>query len=462
MSVPALQDSRNLPLAAVALLLCSIGLSSCGAASGIQSSSAVTLKSLSVSPATSAVIAGSSQQFTVTGYYSDHSQRDLTGTASWISAQPTIATISKLGMAVGAQAGQATINASSGAVTGSATLTVSAPTLVALSLSPSTASVPKGETLQFTVTGTFNNQSTQNVTSTVVWATSKSVVAAINGNGLATARAVGKATITVTSGSVSETGTLTVTPPVLSALAITPSNSSVVLGTNEQLTATGTFSDGSTQDMSSSVTWASTKPAVASIAASGRATSWSIGTAKVSASSGGFSASGSLVVLPVAAVDYFSYANNVNAPDTTINLANTGLTDGDLCAMIYVFDSSQEMNECCGCTISKDGIRTLSVDTDLTSNTLTGVTLATGVIRMIPADAASNPTCNASAVTPAGLIQPWMTHIQTPLPGTFEITEEESQMPTLGKAELTDLESDCAFIRKLGSGHGICTCGVGD
>jgi hypothetical protein len=130
--------------------------------------------------------------------------------------------------------------------------------------------------------------------------------------------------------------------------------------------------------------------------------------------------------------------------------------------MIYVFDSSQEMNECCGCTISKDGIRTLSVDTDLTSNTLTGVTLATGVIRMVAADAASNPTCNAGTVTPSGLIRPWMTHIQLPLPDTYEITEQESPMPTLNKSELSDLESDCAFIQKLGSGHGVCTCGVGD
>jgi uncharacterized protein YjdB len=446
----------------VGLLVCAIGLSGCGAATGGQAANPVTLKSLSVSPAASAILAGSSQQFTVIGHYSDNTQRDLTETASWVSAQPAIATVSKLGMAVGAQAGLATITASSGSMSGSAALTVSAPTLISLSLDPATASVAKGQTQQFTVTGTFNNQSTQNVSGTVVWATSIGSVAAINRNGLATARAVGTATITVTLGSVSETGTLTVTTPVLTSLAIAPADSSVGLGTNEQLAAMGTFSDGSIKDLSKSVTWTSTKPAVAAIAASGRVTTWSIGTAKISASSGEFSASGNIVVLPVAAVDYFSYANNVNAPDATLNLANTGMTGGDLCAMIYVFDSSQEMNECCGCTISKDGMKTLSVDTDLSSNTLTGAALSTGVIRIVAADATSNPTCNASAVTPLGLIRPWMTHIQLPLPDTYEITEQESPMPTLNKSELTDLESDCAFIQKLGSGHGVCTCGVGD
>jgi hypothetical protein len=462
MSFRAPQFSRNVLLAAVSLLVCAIGLSGCGAAGGGQAATPVTLKSLSISPATSTVILGSSQQFTVLGHYSDNSQRDLTQTATWTSVQPTIASVSKLGMAVGTLAGQATITASSGSMNGSAILNVSAPTLVALSLSPASASVPKGETQQFTVTGTFNNQTTQNVNAAVVWATSTGTVAAINSDGLATARAVGTATITVTSGSVSETGTLTVTPPVLTAIAIDPVSSSVRLGTNEQLTATGTFSDGSTQDLSRSATWASAKLAVATIAANGMATSWSIGTAKLSASAGGFSASGSIVVLPVGAVDYFSYANNVNAPDGSLNLVNTGLTGGDLCAMVYVFDASQEMNECCGCSISKDGIRTLSVDTDLTANTLTGVTLSTGVIRIIPADATSNPTCNASTVTPSGLILPWATHIQTPIPGTYAITETDSQLPTLSKTELMDLESDCGFIQKLGSGHGICTCGVGD
>jgi trimeric autotransporter adhesin len=446
----------------VALLVCTVGLYGCGAASHSGTTSEVTLKSLSISPPTSKILVGASQQFTVTGYYSNDSQRDLTASAKWTSVQPTIATISSAGMAVTLQAGKATITAASGSVSISATLTVSAPSLVSLSLSPSTATIAKGDTQQFTVTGTFNNQSTKDLTSQAVWGASAAKVASINSSGLATARTVGTTTITVTSGSASGTGTLTVTPPVLTAIAITPADSSIGLGTTEQLSTLGTFSDGSTQDLTASTAWASARPGVATIAKSGLATSWSIGTAKVTGSSGGFTASGTIAVLPVAATDYFSNAHNP-VIDGTLTLVNTGLTGGDLCAMVYVFDSSQEMNECCGCPVSQDaGMKTLSIDNDLTSNTLTGVPLTTGVIRVIPADLASNPTCNAGTVTPAGVVMPWSTHIQLFAPGAYSATETESQMHPLNKSELTDLESDCAFIQKLGSGHGICTCGVGD
>ncbi len=427
-----------------------------------DSPSVVTLKSLSISPATSTVVLGGGQQFTVTGYYSDKSQRDLTQTAKWASVQPTIATISSPGMVVTKQAGTATITAASGAVSDSATLTVSTPTLVSLTVSPASPSVPKGDTQRFAATGTFSDQSTQDVTSTVVWTTSAAGIASINGAGLATGLGVGKATITATSNSITGVDSLTVTPPVLTSIAITPAKSSVGLGNNEQLSLTGTFSDGSTQDLTSSATWKSVKPAVATITQSGLAISWSIGTTGFSAGSGGLSASGTIVVLPEAAVDYFSNAHNVNAPDGTLSLVNTSLTGDDLCAMIYVFDNSQEMNECCGCLISKEGIRTLSVDNDLTSNPLTGTTLHTGVIRVVAADPTNNPTCNAGTVAPSGLILPWATHIQYFAPGSFAVTEAGPQMSTLSSSELTDLETDCAFMQKLGSGHGVCSCGTGD
>ena len=47
---------------------------------------------------------------------------------------------------------------------------------------------------------------------------------------------------------------------------------------------------------------------------------------------------------------------------------NLGGAGTDTCAMIYVFDDDEEMGECCGCPISPAGIKTCSVEHDLTSN----------------------------------------------------------------------------------------------
>src|ERR1700681_525549 len=64
--------------------------------------------------------------------------------------------------------------------------------------------------------------------------------------------------------------------------------------------------------------------------------------------------------------------NAAPAPDATVRIDNPGLTCGNLCAMIYVFDQDQQLSECCGCVETHNGLRTLSVRRDLTSNPLTG------------------------------------------------------------------------------------------
>src|SRR5580658_10716662 len=69
-------------------------------------------------------------------------------------------------------------------------------------------------------------------------------------------------------------------------------------------------------------------------------------------------------------VNYFSN-NAAPAPDATVRIDNPGLTYGNLCAMIYVFDADQQLSECCGCLERHNGLRTLSVHSDLTSNPLT-------------------------------------------------------------------------------------------
>jgi hypothetical protein len=253
-----------------------------------------------------------------------------------------------------------------------------------------------------------------------------------------------------------------VSAPALSSIAVAPAKSSIGLGATQQLTATGTFSDGSTQDLTSSATWASASPTVAAITNPGAALAQNFGTALISATSGSISGSGTLVVMPAAAVNYFSNANTAGAPDATVTVINPGLTGGNLCAMIYVFDSIQEMSECCGCPVSADGERILSVNNDLTSNTLTQVTLKVGSVTIVSADQTSNPKCNAGAITPAGMLTSWSTHIQAAGPGVFAATEAPSHLSPLSNSELSTLQSDCTFVQQLGSGHGICSCGTGD
>ncbi len=65
---------------------------------------------------------------------------------------------------------------------------------------------------------------------------------------------------------------LTVTAATLQSIAVTPANPSIAKGATQQFTATGTFSDSSTQNLTSEVTWSSGTTTIATISAAGLAT----------------------------------------------------------------------------------------------------------------------------------------------------------------------------------------------
>jgi Bacterial Ig-like domain (group 2)/Putative Ig domain/Beta-propeller repeat len=128
-------------------------------------------------------------------------------------------------------------------------------------------------------------------------------VATINATGLATAVGTGTSTISATSGSISGSTVLTVTPATLVSIAVTPANPSITKGATQQFTATGTFSDSSTQVLTS-VVWASGTTTVATINATGLATAVGTGTSTISATSGSISGSTVLTVTPAPASSF--------------------------------------------------------------------------------------------------------------------------------------------------------------
>jgi hypothetical protein len=159
-------------------------------------------------------------------------------------------------------------------------------------------------------------------------------------------------------------------------------------------------------------------------------------------------------------VDYFANANTAGAPDATLRLTNPGTyASGNVCASIFVFDPNQEMSECCSCLLTPDGLRTLSVDGDVTSNPLTGVTLTTGLIKVVSTIPQSGTCPLPTTVHATAALRSWATHIQK---GNFSVTETPSQDATLSSAEATRLGRECFAVQLIGSGKGICSCGTGD
>jgi hypothetical protein len=161
-------------------------------------------------------------------------------------------------------------------------------------------------------------------------------------------------------------------------------------------------------------------------------------------------------------LSYYSNANTTGAPDGVLRLVNDGNLSatspaGDVCAAIYVFDNREELNECCSCKITPNGLLALSVNKNLTNNTLTGKIPTRGVIKVlssVPVAGVCDPT-----VSPVHIgIRGWLTHIQQVTATSFAQTEEELTDSTLGAAEYADLIEDCSVEIELGSGQGQCFC----
>ncbi len=231
------------------------------------SAASPTLTSLAVTAAASSVSAGQTTQLAASGTYSDGSSKDLTASAVWSSSDTTIATVSTSDLLTGVKAGMATITATSGSVTGNVSITVAASVLTSLTLTPNPVSAPAGTTVQLAASGTYSDQSTEDLTSTVSWTSADPGIATISQSGSLTAVAPGTTSITVVSGALNASVPVTVGAPVLSRIVLSPATATVPAGVSQSFVAYGYFSDGSSQDVSAQATWVSSDPTVATTAA---------------------------------------------------------------------------------------------------------------------------------------------------------------------------------------------------
>lgn len=257
------------------------------------------LVSIGLTPVNPTIPLGLTQQLVATGVYTDGSTQNLTALATWASTDSSIANVSNAsgsqGLASALLQGSVTASATYLGLTGSTTVTVSAAVLQQIQVTPHTPSVPAGLTLQLTATGVYSDSSTQNLTNSVSWSSGDSAVVSVSNNahGLASAIAPGATSVTATQSGISGSTTFTVTPAVLQSLQVTPPNASRPRGVPQSFTATGLFSNGTTQDLTSAVTWASTDTSIVSISnatgSAGLASTLNVGGVTVSATLGSIS-----------------------------------------------------------------------------------------------------------------------------------------------------------------------------
>ncbi len=235
------------------------------------------LVSISIIPENASIAGGSIIQLIATGVYSDATTTTMTGSVAWSSSDPVV-TISATGLAtVGAVTSSTPCIITAvepGGVTGSTVLTVRNLPLVSIAVTPSDPpTINQGTFTQFTATGMFSDGSdsfTQDLSSSVTWTSTNSLVADIDASGKATGKTAGITTVAAAwSGVTSNSVTLTVSGMALQSLTLDPLDDSVAHTRTAYFTAWAIFSDGVTtsapQDVTTSVVWTSSDPTVATI-----------------------------------------------------------------------------------------------------------------------------------------------------------------------------------------------------
>lgn len=265
------------------------------------------LTSLEIVAVSPTIAANTSTKLTVKGNFSGIFTRDITSQVTWSTADQTIASFANTAIpnaVTGHKPGNVDLTATVGNISNTFTLTVSNATVTALAITPATPSVPKGLTQQFAVTGTFSDPltqavTTQDVTLDATWASSATTVATVSdaagSKGLAQSLEIGSTQISATFGGISDTTALTVTAPVLQSIAVSTTTPSLLSLTSGTFQASGVYSDGTSVDVTSQVSWSSANTSIATITA-GTATALSEGTTAISATYGGITGSTNLTV----------------------------------------------------------------------------------------------------------------------------------------------------------------------
>ena len=246
--------------------------------SGIQGSTtliatAPTLTSLTITAPVDSIAKGTTVQLIATCNFGDGTTQDCTSQASWTSDNNAIAQVSDApgtkGLVTGLDVGSTTTAVTLNGVHGSAAVSVSDATLLSLTITPPDPSIAKETTVQLTATANFSDGSTEDLTSQVSWTSGNNAIEQVSDaaatKGLVTGLGVGSTAITATLSGIQGSTTVTVTAPILTSLAVTPPGPSIAKGTIVQLIATGTFSDGSTEILTSQVSWTSGNNSIAQV-----------------------------------------------------------------------------------------------------------------------------------------------------------------------------------------------------
>lgn len=251
--------------------------------------SAATINAIQVIPATVSIAKGQTKQLVAQAIYSDSTTADISNSATWLPADTNIITVTSDGVLTGVEAHATTLTASKDGITSNLVdVTVTEATITAIDVTPARVSVAKGQTEQLIAKATYSDGTTADISNSVTWLPADVNTVVVNSDGVLTGTEVNTTTVTASKdGIISNLVDATVTAAIMTAIDVTPTSISVAKGNIQQLVAMAVYSDGTTTDISNSVTWLPADINTITVTPDGLLTGVDVNTTTVTASKNG-------------------------------------------------------------------------------------------------------------------------------------------------------------------------------
>jgi hypothetical protein len=229
-----------------------------------------TLQRIDIKPDYHEMAKGELIEFTAIGTYSNGYTDNITDQVVWDSSDTAFAffshNMSEKGLIEAVLPGTTKISAAFDGITGYADLSVVDATLKHIEVIPINETYPKGVSIQFTARGRFSDGDLKDITNQVEWVSYNALVASVSQNGIVRAENVGKTRIKAIhriKQDIIGSTEIMIDPPIAVSVEITPKNVTIAKGDPKQFTATATYSDEGTRDVTKEVQWESSNTSIA-------------------------------------------------------------------------------------------------------------------------------------------------------------------------------------------------------
>ncbi|MGG4451228.1 Ig-like domain-containing protein [Brevibacillus porteri] len=231
-----------------------------------------TIQEIKGTPVQVSLVAGGTQQLSVTATYSNGAEENISRQAVYSSSNANVASVDSSGLITALSPGATQVTVSYGGQSTIIPVTVSgnAISLVSLAVTPATVSIGKGATQQLEVKATYKDGKNIDVSGQAVYVPGDATVVTVDANGVVTAVKAGSTSITVSFG-----GASVAVPVVVSAeipvqnIKVTPEDITLQEGTTQQLNVLLKLADGTEVDVADQSLFTMADPSIASVSASG-------------------------------------------------------------------------------------------------------------------------------------------------------------------------------------------------